>query len=106
MRVRLFKAIDENEDGCLSRSELRALVVGLRLEEVNLNENDAVEKLMKNFDTSHDQRVELSEFIAGVSKWLNEARGSNAPSPETGAGTVKYLGDLHEVCQVLMTICR
>ncbi|CAN4075569.1 unnamed protein product [Withania somnifera] len=93
---KLFKAIDENEDGYLSRSELRALVVGIRLEEINLNENDAVEKLMKDFDTSHDQLVELSEFIAGVSKWFNEARGSNAPPHETGAGTVKYLGDLLE----------
>ncbi|XP_060209295.1 sodium/calcium exchanger NCL-like [Lycium barbarum] len=93
---KLFEAIDENDDGYLSRGELKALVVGMRLEEINLNECDAVEKLMKDFDTSHDQRVELSEFIAGVSKWLNEARGSKVPSPEAGPDTMKYLGDLHE----------
>lgn len=95
---RLFKAIDENEDGHLSRAELKALVVGIRLEEINIHENDAVEKLLKDFDTSHDQQIELSEFIAGVTKWLTEARGSKAPSAEAGPDTVKYLNDLHEVC--------
>ncbi|XP_004251882.1 sodium/calcium exchanger NCL [Solanum lycopersicum] len=93
---KLFNAIDENEDGHLSRTELKALVVGIRLEEINLHENDAVEKLMKDFDTSHDHQVEMSEFIAGVTKWLTEARGSEAPSPEAGPDTMKYLDDLHE----------
>lgn len=57
---------------------------------------------MKDFDTSHDQRIEKSEFIAGVAKWLNEARGSKAPSIEAGPDTMKYLADMHEVCWVLM----
>uniref|UniRef100_A0A0V0IP99 Putative sodium/calcium exchanger family protein-like n=1 Tax=Solanum chacoense TaxID=4108 RepID=A0A0V0IP99_SOLCH len=93
---KLFKAIDENEDGYLSRTELKALVVGIRLEEINLHENDAIEKLMKDFDTSHDHLVEMSEFIAGVTKWLTEARGSETSSPEAGPDTMKYLDDLHE----------
>lgn len=106
MHDRLFKAIDENEDGYLSRAELKALVVGIRLEEINLHENDAIEKLMKDFDTSHDHRVEMSEFIAGVTKWLTEARGSEASSPEAGPDTMKYLDDLHEVCLSVVTFSR
>ncbi|XP_060209294.1 sodium/calcium exchanger NCL-like [Lycium barbarum] len=94
---KLFKAIDEDDDGYLSHSELRALVVGIRLDEINQIEKDAVEKLMKDFDTSHDNQIELSEFTAGVAKWLNEARGSKAPSLETGpSDTMKCLTDLHE----------
>ncbi|KAK4379893.1 hypothetical protein RND71_001755 [Anisodus tanguticus] len=42
-------------------------------------------------------KVELSEFTAGVSKWLNEAMDSKAPSPEVGpSDTMKYLTDLQE----------
>lgn len=100
MHDRLFKAIDDNGDRYLSRAELKALVVGIHLEEINLHEDDAVEKLMKDFDTSHDQLVELSEFIAGITKWLTEARGFKAASPEAGPDTLKYLGDLHEVGRV------
>ncbi|PHT77080.1 hypothetical protein T459_20602 [Capsicum annuum] len=93
---KLFNSIDENGDGHLSHAELKALVVGMRLEEINLDENDAVAKVMKDFDKSCDDKVDLHEFIAGVEKWLYEARGSNGSSPGAGANTIKYIDDFHE----------
>lgn len=74
MYVRLFQRIDENGDGYLSASELRALVIGIRFEDIDFDKDDAVEKLMNEFDTSKDLRVDVGEFVAGVSKWLNEAK--------------------------------
>ncbi|MFZ8469363.1 EF-hand domain-containing protein, partial [Staphylococcus aureus] len=62
---KLFRAIDENNDGYLSASELRALILGISFDEINLNEDAAVEKVMKDFDKSCDARVDLSEFING-----------------------------------------
>ncbi|XP_031101519.1 sodium/calcium exchanger NCL-like [Ipomoea triloba] len=73
---KLFKRVDENGDGRLSQSELKALVVGISLDGVNLDENDAVEKVMKDFDTSNDGEVDFDEFVAGVDKWLDEFYGS------------------------------
>ncbi|KAI7743721.1 hypothetical protein M8C21_002227, partial [Ambrosia artemisiifolia] len=73
---KLFASIDSDEDGKLSHSELKALVVGMRLYEINLNEDDAVNKVMKDFDTSGNEVVEHDEFIAGIGKWLEEAMGS------------------------------
>ncbi|OIT00325.1 PREDICTED: uncharacterized protein LOC109228864 [Nicotiana attenuata] len=93
---KLFNAIDENGDGYLSHSELRALVVGISLEEINLDENDAIAKVLKDFDTSSDEKLDLKEFIAGVEKWLYEARSSNGSSREAGPDTMKYLDDFHE----------
>ncbi|XP_059284032.1 sodium/calcium exchanger NCL-like [Lycium ferocissimum] len=92
---KLFNAIDENGDGHLSHSELRALVVGLRLEEINLDENDAVAKVLKDFDTSCDEQVDIKEFTSGVEKWLYEAK-SSIGSVEAGPNTMKYLDDFHE----------
>nr|GMC74706.1 sodium/calcium exchanger NCL-like [Ipomoea batatas] len=73
---KLFKRVDENGDGRLSQSELKALVVGISLDGVNLDETDAVEKVMKDFDTSNDGEVDFGEFVAGVDKWLDEFYGS------------------------------
>ncbi|XP_027127454.1 sodium/calcium exchanger NCL [Coffea arabica] len=91
---KLFNTIDENKDGCLSSSELRALVIGIRFEEINLDENDAVEKVMKDFDTSRDSLISFDEFSYGISRWLDEAKGSRAS--QAGPGTMKYLEDFHE----------
>ncbi|MCD9560368.1 hypothetical protein HAX54_018992 [Datura stramonium] len=93
---KLFHAIDENGDERLSHAELRALVVGIRLEEINLEENDAIAKVLKDFDTSCDDQVDLTEFIAGVEKWLYEVRSSNGSSNVAGPNTIKYLDDFHE----------
>ncbi|CAN4104219.1 unnamed protein product [Withania somnifera] len=92
---KLFNAIDTNGDGHLSHAELRALVVGIRLEEINLEEDDAIVKVLKEFDTSHDDQVSLQEFIDGVEKWLYVARDSNGTS-KAGYNTIKYIDNFHE----------
>lgn len=77
---RLFKTIDLDNDNSLSASELRALVVGIRLEEINLDEDDAVEKVMKDFDTSGDALIDFDEFFNAIAKWLLQVKSSNIPS--------------------------
>ncbi|EPS64918.1 sodium/calcium exchanger family protein, partial [Genlisea aurea] len=91
---KLFDAIDGNDNGYLSRSELKALIVGIRFDEINLDEEDALEKVMKDFDVSLDSRIDLNEFVSGVGKWLGEARGGTA-APAARTGTMKYLDDFH-----------
>lgn len=94
----MFKAIDENGDGHLEHSELRALIVGIQFNEMNLDSNDAVEKVMKDFDSSNDVKVDLQEFIAGVERWLAEARGGNSHHPDS----MKYIDDFH---RVFLSLC-
>ncbi|XP_050370115.1 sodium/calcium exchanger NCL-like [Argentina anserina] len=89
---KLFHTIDQDHDGYLSATELRALIIGVRFDQIELNKDDAVEKLMEEFDTSHDSRVDIHEFFNGVSKWLNVAKrvaNSNSPSDP------KFLTDFH-----------
>ncbi|KAK6259853.1 hypothetical protein SCA6_014327 [Theobroma cacao] len=68
----LFMMIDENGDGLLSPAELRALVLGIQFEEIDMDIEDAVDKVLKEFDTSCDSFIDIDEFIKGISKWLNE----------------------------------
>ncbi|CAA3009484.1 sodium calcium exchanger family [Olea europaea subsp. europaea] len=92
---KLFKAIDENQDGYLSRTELRALIVGIQFSEINLDENDAVDKLIKDFDVTLDSQVDFNEFTAGIERWLGEARGAKVQK-HAGPDTIKYLDHFHE----------
>ncbi|PWA81966.1 sodium/calcium exchanger family protein / calcium-binding EF hand family protein [Artemisia annua] len=93
---KLFESIDTNVDGHLSHSELRALVVGMRLYEINLNEDDAVNKVMRDFDTSDNNEVDFEEFAEGIKNWLEEAKGSKIDPHIAGPDTLKYIHDYYE----------
>lgn len=69
----------------------------MRLYEINLSEDDAVDKVMKDFDTSKNNEIEFSEFVAGLSKWLLEAKGSKIDAHLAGPDTLKYIHDYYEV---------
>ncbi|EPS57671.1 hypothetical protein M569_17145, partial [Genlisea aurea] len=88
---KLFHTIDENDDGFLSHSELRALIAGIQLELVNLDYDEAVSKVLQDFDSSRDNRVDLDEFVAGVGKWLHEARGRGI-----AADSMAYIDEHHK----------
>ncbi|KAF7142014.1 hypothetical protein RHSIM_Rhsim06G0204400 [Rhododendron simsii] len=92
---RLFRAIDANGDGQISSAELKAMIIGIQFDEIYLDEAEATEKVMKDFDTSRDTKIDKPEFIAGISRWLNEARHSVASS-NGDLNTVKYLETFHE----------
>lgn len=102
---RLFNSIDVNQDGSLSLPELRALVVGMQLYEINLNEDDAVTKVMKDFDTSENNEVEFDEFVNGIGRWLEEAKGFKKTTSVAGPDSLKYVHDYYEVCLFICQVC-
>lgn len=93
----MFETIDENQDHHLSSAELKALIIGIHFEEIDLDHDDAVSKLLKDFDTSNDGHIQLEEFERGITKWLNEARQSGVRSSDASPHTFKYLDDFHKV---------
>lgn len=84
---RLFDAIDEDRDSFLSAAELKALIIGIRFDEINFDKDDAVAKIMRDFDKSGDDMVDLAEFQNGIAKWLNEARRAGSSSADSGPKT-------------------
>jgi Ca2+/Na+ antiporter len=89
---KLFYKIDMDESRNLSRAELHALIIGINFEEIDFDKNDAVDKIMDDFDTSGNDTVEESEFIEGMKRWLNEAKNKVAAS---GADSNKFVNDYH-----------
>ncbi|XP_058779564.1 sodium/calcium exchanger NCL [Vicia villosa] len=92
---KLFATIDENKDGHLTHGEMTALVVGIQFEEIELDHDDAVTRIMADFDTSRNQHIDETEFVNGVSRWLQGARRSKVQGGDAGAHTVKFLSDFH-----------
>ncbi|XP_074290247.1 sodium/calcium exchanger NCL-like [Silene latifolia] len=93
---RIFKAIDLDGDNHLSKGELRAFLIGMRLEGLGLNEEDIAQKLLKEFDTERqDDEIDLDEFIGGISKLLALVRSNKASSPN-GADSIRYLDQYDE----------
>ncbi|KAL6597729.1 hypothetical protein ACP70R_046534 [Stipagrostis hirtigluma subsp. patula] len=89
---KLFHKIDLDQSHTLSRDELYALIVGLNIEEVDFDKEDAVDKVMDDFDTSRDAVVDEQEFVEGMKKWLNEAKRT---VPAGGAFLSKFIDELH-----------
>ncbi|KAM7495058.1 hypothetical protein LguiB_029667 [Lonicera macranthoides] len=76
MLIKLFALVDVNNDKSLSPAELRAMITGINLQEINFDADDIVDKIMKEFDKNHDSEVNLIEFITGMSNWLNKTKPS------------------------------
>ncbi|KDP21052.1 hypothetical protein JCGZ_21523 [Jatropha curcas] len=85
----LFQKIDQNSNTQISAAELRALVIGIQIEEVGLNEDDFVSKVFEEFDISGDSNISENEFIQGLSKWISNANVSGKNNQATQ--TVKKL---------------
>ncbi|KAK3184036.1 hypothetical protein Dsin_031322 [Dipteronia sinensis] len=75
---KLFKTIDENSDGYVSATEIRALIIGFQFEDIDTNIDAAVERIVKDFDTSRDSCINIQEFVTGMSRWLNKAKRADA----------------------------
>ncbi|KAM3744815.1 hypothetical protein ACB098_06G079900 [Castanea mollissima] len=89
---KLFSSIDENHNNCISDSELRALMVGIIFDEIVLDQNDAVNKIMNDFDTSGNSTLEEDEFVSGISRWLKKTM--RAAARNRGSDT-KVFNDFH-----------
>lgn len=91
---RLFHKLDLDANNLISRNELRALIIGIQFDEIDLDKDDAVDKVMDDFDTSRNDLIEEGEFIQGISKWLLEAKHTVGYS---GVFSQRFIHDFHMV---------
>ncbi|KAA8524282.1 hypothetical protein F0562_010705 [Nyssa sinensis] len=91
---KLFSVLDVNSDGYLSAVELRAFIIGIQFEDINMDIDDAVEEVMRDVDRSHDFLIDMREFINGISKWLYKAKNS-ADNAFDGQSPNKFLSNFN-----------
>jgi Ca2+-binding EF-hand superfamily protein len=94
---RLFYAIDANKDGHISKSEWRAFIFGIEFEEIDLDKEDAVDKLMKYFNTSHNDEIDKGEFVKGIKRWLRKSKRRRPAVSNPGPDTLNLVNDFYQV---------
>ncbi|KAJ1391866.1 EF-hand domain [Sesbania bispinosa] len=94
---KLFESL-KNSDGYITAKDLRALLIGVHFEEKDMNIDEAVARIMLDFDRSHDSKIDREEFVRGITKWLRKAKHydtQNDHSPKTP----RLLNDFHQRTQ-------
>ncbi|XP_058100674.1 sodium/calcium exchanger NCL1-like [Magnolia sinica] len=91
---KLFKRIDEDNNNFLSIRELTALIIGIKFDEIDLDRDDAVRKVMYEFDTSSDNKLSEDEFVSGISKWVDHAKRS---VPHATIDQNRLIHDFHRI---------
>lgn len=84
-----------NNNANISAAELRALLLGIKLEAADLRNEDFVEKVMKDFDESRNGEIDEAEFHRGISKWLHDA---NHPENDQSDEHPKFFS---RICKVI-----
>ncbi|GMY31959.1 vacuolar calcium ion transporter [Fagus crenata] len=119
---KLFHTIDANHDGYISATELRAFIVGIQFDEIDLDLDVAVDKIMKDIDTSYNSRIEKEEFVVkdfllllyivsaylsslhvdGISRWLNKTK--RAATRVVGPHTMTKVFDNFHKSRILLDV--
>lgn len=72
--IRLFEEIDQDRDDRISPSELKELLLEIKFKHMDVDQDRAVEEVIREFDLDGDQMISKEEFIIGFTKWLEQAK--------------------------------
>lgn len=92
----MFHIIDQDNDNHISLEELRAFVIGLQFDDIDLDTEEATTaaaRIMGEFDSSGDNQLDAEEFYEGLSAWLCQSNGV-IPS---GQGSTNFFDKFHHV---------
>ena len=93
---RLFSDVDKDSNEKISYSELEALIGGIHFQEIEVNHDDAINRLMDDFDTSLNNEIEEGEFVNGICRWLYKINRTVDCDPEPYSFN-KIFDDFHQV---------
>lgn len=72
---KLFRTLDQNSNGYLNSTDLRSLIIGIQFDDdVDINIDEAISLVMRDFDTTRDSKIDIDEFFRGISRWINKAK--------------------------------
>ncbi|KAF5197852.1 Sodium/calcium exchanger NCL2 [Thalictrum thalictroides] len=67
---RLFNEFDLDHNNCISLSELRTAIQGIKFEQTGSSQEEVLAHLMKELDKNEDQEIDETEFLNAFTKLL------------------------------------
>lgn len=78
----MFDSIDHDKNNLISFSELKTLLADIEFGPTPPSVDEAVAKIMEEFDLSGDHMLNEEEFVTGLSKWLQKNNNASTNSKE------------------------
>ncbi|OIT20091.1 PREDICTED: uncharacterized protein LOC109220641 [Nicotiana attenuata] len=76
----IFHQYDFDGNKVITKPELEELIGSVKFGEVEINRDDSVKKVLRDFDKDGNNMIDEHEFVHGMTKWLNEAiKVTNCP---------------------------
>ncbi|XP_055804722.1 sodium/calcium exchanger NCL1-like [Solanum dulcamara] len=69
----IFHQYDFDGNNAITKPELEELIGSVKFGEVEINRDDTVKKVLRDFDRNGNDMIDEDEFVHGMAKWLNEA---------------------------------
>lgn len=73
---RMFDSFDSDKSGSLSKSELKALILGLGVRQGAVPQEEELSAWLKEFDVNADEEITKPEFVTGMSNWMRKVQTS------------------------------
>ncbi|XP_076937378.1 sodium/calcium exchanger NCL2-like [Bidens hawaiensis] len=74
----LYKKLDNNHDGKVTKAELKTLLVGIQVQTNGELSQGFSDRIMDQLDFTGDEFIQEEEFVRVLTKWLYDARKSVA----------------------------
>ncbi|PIN23300.1 Calmodulin and related proteins (EF-Hand superfamily) [Handroanthus impetiginosus] len=85
---KLFAETDKDGDKSITKDEMKKLVV-IVARKLEVEEEDALEDVMKAFDFNEDKTITKKEFREGCQRWIDDAKNKDSPSRNIFQGIVQ-----------------
>lgn len=71
---RLFQETDHDRDNFISVPELKEFLKEIKFTKADLEKDEATSQMLRDFDADNDGKINIDEFVNGVTKWVDETK--------------------------------
>ena len=96
----MFEEVDSNGDNCVSQAELKKLVTSLHFGKA-VDEEEAVNKIVQDFDINSDNMISEEEFVDGFTKWV-----LSSPTQAPHSKALPHEEENHQVIGLLIFLLK
>ncbi|KAI3895510.1 hypothetical protein MKW92_010186 [Papaver armeniacum] len=92
----LFDKVDVDDNDNISPEEFKELIREIKSDTKNMDQNDIIDEVVKEFDADADRMISKDEFVKGFAKWLVKTKSNISSRRGEGSYSKKYIENLYQ----------